>query len=84
MDEVKNCQEVILAVDPKVKVGCKVENRIAGPFEEEITNETCESLNMCKTYNLKVTNTFFALEISTNVHGRDLHYIKINNRLHNH
>ena len=33
---------------------------IFGPFGEEIANESEERLiNICKTYNLKITNAFF-------------------------
>ena len=49
-----------LAGDLKGRVGSKVNNRVVGPFGEETTNESGKRLiNMCETYNLKITNPFF-------------------------
>ena len=60
LDKVKNYQEVILAGDLNGRVGSKVDDTVVGPFGEEITNESGERLiNMCETYKLKITNTFF-------------------------
>ena len=55
-------------------MGSKVDDKVVGPFGEEITNESGGGLiNMCETYKLKITNTFFAIKISTDIHGRDPH-----------
>ena len=56
LDKVKNYQEIIFAGNFNRTVGSKVGNRVVGPFEEQITNETGERpINLCKTYNLKIT-----------------------------
>ena len=44
LDKVKNHQKVILAGDFNGRVGSKVDNRIVGPFGEEIVNESGERL----------------------------------------
>ena len=54
------------------EVRSKVDNRVGGPFEESITDESGERLiSMCETYKLQITNTFFAIKISTDIYGRD-------------
>ena len=66
-----------MAGDLNRRVGSKFDDRVVGPFGEEITNEWGERLiNMFETYKLKITNTFFSINISTDIHGRDPYYIK--------
>ena len=49
-----------MAGDLNGRLGPKVDNTVVGPIGEEITNESGERIiDMCETYKLKITNTYF-------------------------
>ena len=75
IDEIGNSRELIITGDFNSRIGKQLNNRIVGPFGENVVNDNGERLiELCQHQSLKILNGFLNTRIYINLRDIKIHY----------
>jgi hypothetical protein len=61
--EIGNSKEILIAGDFNRRLGEKINNKVVGPFREEVVNDNGDELiDVCEQNSLKIWNWYFKLK----------------------